>query len=115
MKDKFKETIELLKQFKWYIMLYSFNLFITIDELFFTTHQEDDGIWKSEAMRDAWNYVSKDVYVNSLRLFLINELLLLWVALLYMRSHPRFAKFLFLYPYIYGLISNMVELVQDLF
>ena len=95
------ETCRLLWQFKWYIAIYPL-IFICLIHEYFYPPAKDDPIFGSEAMSYAWNYVSQEVYIGSLK----NDLIF-WLPLL--------AKFIFLLPLLWGILGLTIEFIKSLF
>ena len=108
-KQNIMEPLKLLWQFKWYVAIYPFIFTILLHEYFFPP-AKDDPIFGSEAMSFAWNYVSQEVYVGSViddfGIFLCYFLL----GASNMRNHPLLAKFIFLWPLIWGCVVHLFKL-----
>lgn len=108
------ETCRLLWQFKWYIAIYPL-IFICLIHEYFYPPAKDDPIFGSEAMSYAWNYVSQEVYIGSLKNDLIFWLCYFLLGTSNMRNHPLLAKFIFLLPLLWGILRLTIEFIKSLF
>lgn len=108
------ETFSLLWQFKWYIAIYPL-VFVCLLLEYFYPPAPDDPIFGSEATRDTWCYISQEVYVASLKEDIILILCYFLLGTSNMRNHPLLAKFIFLFPLLYGLCFHLFEYLKSLF
>ena len=101
-KQYFVNLKNLLWPFKWYIAAYMFVLSGTIHEYFFPP-EAGHPIWAHEARRGAWNYASQELYIESVKLGLMVDILILLIGTSNIRNHPKIAKLVFLSPWLFGL------------
>ena len=103
------ETLNLFWQFKWSIMGYLLFYGIWIIE-YLNPPAADDPILQYEYNRGAWNYISQEVYIGSMKDFLIELFLLFIIGTSNMRNHPLLAKIVFLSPWICMVLGIFVTI-----
>ena len=106
-----KETLKLLWQFKWYIMVYLLFYSSFIAE-YLNPPEKDALIWGSDAMEGVWNYVNQEVYIGSMRDTLIILLFFFLIGTSNMRNHPTLAKIIFLSPVLGAVVGLIIEIFQ---
>ncbi len=107
-----KETIDLMRPFKWYILLNVFIILTYIIELIYPP-AKDDPIFNAEAYSEFWNYANQELYIEYLKFGLIYFTLILLLGTSNMRNHPKLAKFIFLFPLIRGIIGNIWDFIVE--
>jgi hypothetical protein len=105
------ETFKLLWQFKWSITVYLLFYSMFVAE-YFNPPEKDALIWRSEAMKGAWNYVNQEVYIGSMKDTLIILLLFFLIGTSNMRNHPILAKLIFLSPLTCMLVGIIVIICE---
>ena len=103
------ETLNLFWQFKWSIMGYLLFYGIWIIE-YLNQPAADDPILQYAYNRGAWNYISQEVYIGSMKDFLIELFLLFIIGTSNMRNHPLLAKIVFLSPWICMVLGIFVTI-----
>lgn len=101
-----KNAMQLIKMYKWYLILDICFILMLICE-YFNPPLKDDQIWNAEATSNLWEYANQGVYIGSLRLDIIISILFLLLGISNMRNHPVLAKVLFLFPLYVGWIGIM--------
>ena len=109
-KQYFIELKNLMLPFKWYIVAYMFVLSGPIHEYFFPP-EANDPIWGSVVMYDSWNYANQEIYVESMKILILINFLVLLIATSNMRNHPKIAKLVFLSPWLFGLWHLLMVLL----
>ena len=104
-----KETKKTLWPFKGTIFFYWLLAFLPFYE-WLNPPKNDDPIFKAEATRDVWNYLNQEVYVASLKLEWVIVVLLFFLAISNIKNHPKLARILLLFPWIYALF-NLIEMI----
>ena len=104
-----KETKKTLWPFKGTILFYWLLTFLPFYE-WFNPPKKDDPIFKAEATREVWNYLNQEVYVASLKLECVIVVLLFFLATSNIKNHPKLARILLLFPWIYALF-NLIEMI----
>ena len=100
-------VMQLLKPFVWYIGFYGFYFFwVMVD--YFNPPAEDDPLFGSVATLDSWNYINREVYVESQKLGIFVVLIFL-LATSNIKNHPKIAKFIFLIPWIQACFNFIEE------
>ena len=69
-KEYFKETFKLIGKFKWYILGYLFWWSSFLYEYLYPP-LENDPILKYEYAKGAWNYINQEVYIQSMKLYIM--------------------------------------------
>ena len=92
-------VMQLLKPFVWYIGFYGFYFFLVMVD-YFNPPAEDDPLFGSVATLDSWNYINREVYVESQKLGILIDVLIFLLATSNIKNHPKIAKFIFLIPWI---------------
>ena len=96
-KTEIIETIKLLLQFKWYIILYIlFYGIILINYLF--PSPKNYFLWFD------WCEYTQEIYLETTKLLLIIFLLLFFIGTSNMRNHPIIAKLIFLSSLWFGAV-----------
>ena len=110
-KKHIAKTAKLLWSFKWYISVYALFYYMFMIE-YFNPPAANDPIYKHEYLKGNWNYIDRDVYIESLKEGNIIILLFFFIGTSNMRNHPLLAKAIFLSPLfalVAGLIVGMLE------
>ena len=101
-------VMQLLKPFVWYIGFYGFYFFwVMVD--YFNPPAEDDPLFGSVATLDSWNYINREVYVESQKLGIFVDVLIFLLATSNIKNHPKIAKFIFLIPWIQACFNFIEE------
>ena len=100
-KQSFAELFKLLWQFKWYVIL-DIIFFILLLSEYFNPPAMNDKIWGSESTYGAWNYQNQQLYIQSCKYSLIISALFFLIATSNMKSHPKIARLIFLFPVYAG-------------
>ena len=112
-KQTFRDTIQTIKPFKWSVFFHLLYLFIWVLG-YFNPPAKDDPILGYEYSKGAWNYINQEVYIGTYRLFLIIVILIFLLGLSNMKNHPKLARFILLYPWIFIALGFVFDLVKDL-
>ena len=101
-------VMQLLKPFVWYIGFYGFYFFwVMVD--YFNPPAEDDSLFGSVATLDSWNYINREVYVESQKLGIFVDVLIFLLATSNIKNHPKIAQFIFLIPWIQACFNFIEE------
>ena len=101
-------VMQLLNPFVWYIGFYGFYFFwVMVD--YFNPPAEDDPLFGSVATLDSWNYINREVYVESQKLGIFVDVLIFLLATSNIKNHPKIAKFIFLIPWIQACFNFIEE------
>ena len=107
-------VMQLLKPFVWYIGFYGFYFFwVMVD--YFNPPAEDDPLFGSVATLDSWNYINREVYVESQKLGIFVDVLIFLLATSNIKNHPKIAKFIFLIPWIQACFNFIEEWLKKNF
>ena len=107
-------VMQLLKPFVWYIGFYGFYFFwVMVD--YFNPPAEDDPLFGSVATLDSWNYINREVYVESQKLGIFVDVLIFLLATSNIKNHPKIAKFIFLIPWIQACFNFIEEWLKQNF
>ena len=99
-KQTLKNTIQTIKPFKWSVLWYFLCLFVLV-LAYFDPPAKDDPILGYEYSKGAWNYINQEVYIGTFRLHLTIVILIFLLGLSNMKNHPKLARFILLYPWIF--------------
>ena len=102
------KTLKLLQQFKWYMLIYLLFYCGLIME-YLNPPEINSPIWKSEAIENSWNYTNQEVYIGSMKMTLVEFLLLFLIGTSNMRNHPKLAKFIFAFPLLSAICYLVIE------
>ena len=111
MKKFIIDTAKLFWPFKWYIVGYLWWWAFSVTE-YLNPPAANDPILKYEYGRGAWNYVSQEVYIESMKLFIREDTLVFLLAASNMRHHPLLAKIILLSPWLLTLCGAVLLLGQ---
>ena len=104
MKSHINETLKLLFRFKWYILVYLiFYFMLYLDYLM--PSPKNYFLWNS------WCAYDKQIYLAVTELLLAIFFLLFLVGTSNMRNHPRLAKFIFISPLVFGVVSLIISII----
>ena len=115
-KQTFKDTIQTIKPFKWSVFFHLLYLFLFVSD-YLNPPAKDDPILGYEYSKGAWNYINQEVYIGTYRLFLTIIILMFLLGLSNMKNHPKLARFILLYPWIFlalGLVCGFFKLLISL-
>ena len=115
-KQTFKDTIQTIKPFKWSVFFHLLYLFLFVYD-YLNPPAKDDPILGYEYSKGAWNYINQEVYIGTYRLFLTIVILIFLLGLSNMKNHPKLARFILLYPWIFlalGLVCGFFKLLISL-
>ena len=115
-KQTFKDTVQTIKPFKWSVFFHLLYLFPIVCD-YLDPPAKDDPILGYEYSKGAWNYINQEVYIGTYRLFLTIIILMFLLGLSNMKNHPKLARFILLYPWIFlalGLVCGFFKLLISL-
>ena len=115
-KQTFKDTLKTLWPFKWSVFFHLLYLFMWV-LVYLDPPAKDDPILGYEYSKGAWNYINQEVYIGTHRLFLTIVILIFLLGLSNMKNHPKLARFILLYPWIFlalGLVCGFFKLLISL-
>lgn len=107
------DTLHLLWQFKWWILIYLiFYAFLIVDYL--NPPEANDPVLSYEYSRGAWNYINQKVYIGSAKADLIETFLFFLIGTSNMRNHPMLAKLIFSSPLIILILGTLWLITADI-
>ena len=112
-KQTFKDTLKTLWSFKWSVLWYFLCLFVLV-LAYLDPPAKDDPIFAHEYSKGDWHYINQEVYIGTFKLYLIILILIFLLGLSNMKNHPKLARFILLYPWIFIALSFVFDLVKDL-
>lgn len=90
-----------------YRILWILFFWVMVD--YFNPPAEDDSLFGSVATLDSWNYINREVYVESQKLGIFVDVLIFLLATSNIKNHPKIAKFIFLIPWIQACFNFIEE------
>lgn len=98
-KQNIAETLKLLWQFKWYILVYLLFYFYLLI-CYLIPSPKNYFIWNNET----WYSYDRQIYLGVTNLLLIIFFLIFLIGISNMRNHPKIAKLIFLSALWFGAV-----------